>query len=434
MEIGFEKKSLDSRIFLSLATKALSFALSFITIPISLRYLGQETYGIWLTLFGIVNWINFFDLGLGHGLRNKLSEAIASNQIQRAVLIIRTGYSSIFLITSGLLLVLLPLIYSLNWPFILNTKILSNEILLSLITFLTIYVFISFFLNLIKPILYAFESPQYVGYLSIIQQVIFITTILIIEKRNIGNIVTFSHVYGASMIISALIISVIFFTKYKKLIPRKISFEGIKETGILNLGISFFIIQISLLILQSSDNIIITRYLSPKEVVPYSLALKLFTAMNVFYGAIFLNSLRSSITFASTAGDTQTLFAIRKRIIIGFLIALTLNLLIYMNMDLIIDIWINNQSVIISIKLKNLMLLYSFVLVWNGSFIVYLNALSELKGQLGISIFQAIINIPLSILLIKQTALGSSGVILATILCLLPMSIYAPIKIYKLKC
>jgi Na+-driven multidrug efflux pump len=79
------------------------------------------------------------------------------------------------------------------------------------------------------------------------------------------------------------------------------------------------------------------------------------------------------------------------------------------------------------------MFLYSIILIWNGSFIVYLNALSKLKGQLIISVFQAIINIPLSILLIENTNLGSKGVILATILCLIPMSIYAPLKCLKIR-
>lgn len=432
MKISIKKKKLDLNLLLSLLTKPVSLIISFITIPISLNYLGQEIYGLWITIFGVVNWINFFDFGLGHGLRNRLSEALALEDIEKVKLIIQIGYSSVTIIATVLFLISLPIINFVDWVSLMNTNLISNNTFVNLFIFTTLYVFISFVVNLIKPIYYAYELPQYVGFVSIVQQLFFLFGILFLTQNTNTSILAFCHTYGVSMVASALILSILFFFKNKPIFPKKISLRGMQQTGILNLGLNFFVIQISILVLQSSDNIIITRFLGPKEVVPYSIVLKLFTVASMLYGGVLLNSLRSSISRANKVNDISHLKAIKQRVFAGFIVAIIIDILIYIGFDFLIRIWLDDNSIIVPIELKNLMFLYSVILIWNGSFIVYLNALSKLKGQLIISVFQAIINIPLSILLIENTNLGSKGVILATILCLIPMSIYAPYKYLKI--
>ena len=49
-----------------------------------LKYLDSSEYGIWLAIFSTVTWINFFDLGVGNGLRNRLTMCFAKNNIIQA--------------------------------------------------------------------------------------------------------------------------------------------------------------------------------------------------------------------------------------------------------------------------------------------------------------------------------------------------------------
>ena len=60
--------------------KVASIIISLLVVPITIDYVNAEQYGIWLTLSSIVHWISYFDLGLGHGLRNKFAEAKAGAQ------------------------------------------------------------------------------------------------------------------------------------------------------------------------------------------------------------------------------------------------------------------------------------------------------------------------------------------------------------------
>ncbi len=57
--------------------KAVSMVLSLVYAPVVLGYLGTGLYGIWATVLNVVSWVNYFDIGIGNGLRNKMSAALA---------------------------------------------------------------------------------------------------------------------------------------------------------------------------------------------------------------------------------------------------------------------------------------------------------------------------------------------------------------------
>ncbi|MGL5057442.1 MAG: hypothetical protein ACRC6A_08785, partial [Fusobacteriaceae bacterium] len=57
--------------------KGLGIGLSFISIPIMLKYLDKDNYGLWILILSITSWIYTFDIGIGNGLKNRLVESLA---------------------------------------------------------------------------------------------------------------------------------------------------------------------------------------------------------------------------------------------------------------------------------------------------------------------------------------------------------------------
>ena len=70
-------KIIFKNVSLGVLYKALNLLTVFTTIPLLLNYLEKEQYGVWVTIFSIVNIVFFVDAGLGNGLKTKLSEAIS---------------------------------------------------------------------------------------------------------------------------------------------------------------------------------------------------------------------------------------------------------------------------------------------------------------------------------------------------------------------
>lgn len=58
----------------------LSSALTLVTLPLAVRYLGAERYGVWATVASLAVWINLLDLGIANSLTNAISQAFARQE------------------------------------------------------------------------------------------------------------------------------------------------------------------------------------------------------------------------------------------------------------------------------------------------------------------------------------------------------------------
>jgi len=60
----------------SFISKALNILISFLSVPLTVHYLGAERYGVWLTISSLITWMSMTDFGLaGNALVNVLAEA-----------------------------------------------------------------------------------------------------------------------------------------------------------------------------------------------------------------------------------------------------------------------------------------------------------------------------------------------------------------------
>ena len=78
-------KSLLINIFSSYLVKGLGVLCSLISMPLFLKYFNdQMILGVWFTMLSVLNWILVFDMGIGNGLRNHLTKALAKKDFQSA--------------------------------------------------------------------------------------------------------------------------------------------------------------------------------------------------------------------------------------------------------------------------------------------------------------------------------------------------------------
>lgn len=109
-------------ILYSFGLQGVTIVIGFVYVPLLLDYLDNERYGIWLTLTSILGWFEFFNVGLGSGLRNKFAEAVAQDKHELARVYVSTTYAIVIAIFFAVILLFYVLNPFLQWDAILNTR------------------------------------------------------------------------------------------------------------------------------------------------------------------------------------------------------------------------------------------------------------------------------------------------------------------------
>ena len=102
------------------ACKVFSVLLSFVYIPLVMEYLGEEIYGVWAAILSVLSWIEYMDIGIGNGLRNRLTEKLGEGDIKTARELISSAYMLLSFIMMGAVAVFAILSGFLDYKNLLN--------------------------------------------------------------------------------------------------------------------------------------------------------------------------------------------------------------------------------------------------------------------------------------------------------------------------
>ncbi|WP_143315759.1 oligosaccharide flippase family protein [Clostridium sp. HBUAS56017] len=420
-----------ANIIVSFILKFLGLGLSYLLVPITIGYVNNEQYGIWMTLLSIISWISFSDIGLGNGLRNKLTESLAQKQLEKSREYISTAYAAMTIIVFILLVVLMFIIPFLNWQNIFNTVTISNSKLVNLVVVVLVFFLGNFILSLYSQLYYAKQQSAATGIGQLLVNIISVLSILILKRITSGDIVYLGFSYGVSMILPSIFLTCLFFKKNAELRPALAYVRLNKFKEIIGLGVKFFIIQIAVVVYFGTNNIIIAQVCGPNEVTNYNVVYKLFSLVNTGH-ILLITPLWSAYTEAYGRGDIKWIRSTLNKTSL-LLIPIGLGLLVMtVFSDIIFKIWLGNNNIEINKYLIVTMAISTFITVFSNTFVYFLNGVNEIKLQMYNCVIVSIINIPLCIYFSKYLAMGSTGIMLAQILTAIPFSVIAPLQTYHI--
>lgn len=405
--------------------RAVAMAASFLVIPLMIRYLGQEQFGVWSTLLSIMSWIVFFDLGVGNGLRNKVAEALAKNERTEAANFIASGYSLIGLIALFLWAIISVASFFIPWQIVFNTQGISESTLRLTVQISVFFILFNFWVGLIGALLGAVQRTSLIALGQLISNVLALVLVYILSKISEASISNLAIIYGISLVIANVLLSLWFYQQHSDLRPKPY-LDKLHVQPLLSVGLQFFTIQLAVLVIFTTDKILITQIFGPQHVTQYEVIFKLFSVIT-FAHTLITAPLWSAYTDAYHRKDIGWIkHMLHKQIMVFFGIVMAVAATVFLAKP-IIAVWIGSELEV-SLPLVITMGLFVLISTWNNVYAMFVNGIGRIKPQLYTALIAMLLNIPLALLFTKYLELGLSGIVLATCVSLLLAAVVLPIQ------
>jgi O-antigen/teichoic acid export membrane protein len=386
---------LQKNILASFLIKGWSAVIVLLMVPATLHCLGEYKNGIWLTISSMLLWIDNMDIGLGNGLRNKIAEYMAHGEHERTRSLISSTFALLTCIIIPVLIILLLLIFACDPYQVLNACPSKVDHLEQVLMVTVTLVCTSFIFKLIGNFYMGLQLPAVSNLLIALGQTLALIGTYIVLWSGSHSLMLIALVNTAApLFVYLLAFPYTFLYKYPHLSPsfRLINLQDAK--AVINMGLQFFIMQISGVILFMTSNILISNLFSPEMVTPYQIAYRYFSILLVIFTVVCM-PFWNATTDAYQRNDVEWIRNATRKLrlmTVGILICLVVMILLS---NTIYAIWIDRQT-IIDIKMSIVMAVYIFILIYSMRYSYFINGIGKLRLQLIFTTAAAILFIPLA--------------------------------------
>lgn len=270
------------RVILSAAAsgmaKAITALTTLISVPLTVKYLGAERYGLWMTISSVIAMLSFADLGLGNGLVNAIAEAHGRDDRAAAS---RYVSSSFFMLlgAAALILAAFALVYRFTaWPQVFNvtSDAATREAGPALAAFVVCFA-ASIPLGVVQRVQLGYQE----GFASSIWQSVGslggLVGVVLAVYHHAGLPCLVLAMSGAPVLATAVNCMVQFLWRRPWLCPRWNQIDLGAGRKIASPGMLFLILQLLAMIGSASDNLIIAQMFGASAVAGYAVVQKLFS-------------------------------------------------------------------------------------------------------------------------------------------------------------
>lgn len=409
--------------------------LSLLSMPLYLRFFDDNiVLGLWFTILSVLNWILNFDLGIGNGLRNNLTEAIVVHDYKKCKSLISSAYFMLGALSIVVYIICIVASLFINWNsfFNVSTELVSNRELTIDIVIVLSGIIISFLLRIVNSIIYALQKPAINNFIHLLTSVFIVCFLVIAPSRTVEqNLRNISLAYSLIINIPLLLVTVLVFTKsiLKDCKPHPSYISKTASKSVMSLGIVFLMLQILYMIITVTNEWFIGKFFGTQYCVDYQVYYRIFSIFSTIF-TLALTPLWSAITAAKASKNYNW---IKKLVRLLYLIVLAfsiLQVLVIPFLQEIVNFWLKDNAIAIDKTHSLIFCIYSIMFLWVGVQSTIVSGLGRLKVQLIWYTFAVFFKIAFIIILSR---IGGSWiiVILGTILGLVPYSIIQPLRIKK---
>lgn len=403
---------------------------NFLYVPLLIKTLDVENYGVWLTLTTIISWMAFFDIGLGNGMRNKVTQSLANNDIKKTKEYVSTTYGLMAILALIIIVISSAIIPFLNWNGILNAKSIDSSELVALVYWVFVLFVVQLVLKLITSLLYALQKPARTSMVTFLSQFLGLVVVWIMSISAMDfNLLDYGVAISVCPLVIFVIYSLFFFRgKYRELSPSITFFRKGLCKEVANVGVQFFLIQLTAIFLFQSNSFILAHVIDSSSVVDYNVAYK-YLSIPLMAFTIMTGPIWSATTDAYAKGDVnwikETMVKLRN---LFFLFAGSVVFLVIVS-PLAYKLWVGD-NLKIDWALMIILGIYQILNLRTGYLCSIINGIGKIRVQFFFTFAESLLHLPLAYYLATQY--GIIGVVISLTLMTLVNNIWEPIQIDKL--
>lgn len=393
---------LKKNILASFLLKGWSAVVVLLLVPATLHCLGDYKNGIWLTISSMLLWIDNMDIGLGNGLRNKIAEYLAHDDEQRARQLISSTFALLSCIIIPVMLLLVVIILSCDTYHFLNASAVLVTDLDEVLVMTIVLVCTTFIFKLIGNFYMGLQLPAVSNLLIALGQTLALIGTYVVYWSGSHSLMHIALVNTAApLVVYLLAYPITFWYKYPHLRPslRLVDFKEART--VVSMGVQFFVMQISGVILFMTSNILISNFFTPAMVTPYQITYRYFSIMLVLFTVICM-PFWNATTDAYERGDIAWIRKATRKLrlmTIGILVSMVLMVLLS---EFVYAVWIG-QDIHIDFRMSIVMAAYIFTLIYSMRYSYFINGIGKLRLQLIFTTSAAILFIPLAYVVVQWT-------------------------------
>ncbi|MHB8354319.1 MAG: lipopolysaccharide biosynthesis protein [Burkholderiales bacterium] len=271
----------------SAASRAVRIGVSLVTVPLTLHYLGNERFGLWMTISSVLAMAGFADFGIGNGVLNTVSTAFGKDDwdgIRRAI---SSGFAVLTVIGALLLTLFFSIYRFVDWGnlFRATTVAARAEAGPAMLVFA-----VCFALNIPLDVVQRAQLGLQQGFLTNLWQVgssiMALVGILVVIHFHLGLSSLVVAFAGAPVLGTAMNVGYFFGISRRDLRPRAHLVSQKTLTRIAKLGGLFFVLQLVGAFAMSADNFIIARILGVADVTVFSIPQRMFSVIILVSGVL----------------------------------------------------------------------------------------------------------------------------------------------------
>lgn len=398
-----------------LAGRFVGVVVSFVSVPLTITYLGAERYGMWVTISSLLAWLQLADLGLANSLTNAIAEANGEDRPDLA----RRSIATAFAVMTGIALFLgaiVAIVYPfINWAALFNVHTPAAQAEAGPTIIIGAAVFLgSFPLSLVGRIYTAYQEGSIANYWAAAANALSLISVVLVTQLH-GNLVVLVFAFSGTQLLVSGVSVIWLFTWHKpelRLQWRDVRLASSKK--LLKTGWMFFVVQIAWLLIFQTDNLIIAHFAGADQVTPYSITYRLFGYTTLLPTLVFTN-LWPAYTEAMTRKDVNWVQrTFRSNMQFSVLVTLGSCVPLVIFGSTIIRLWTRSADAVPPFDLIAWMAVWSVINTCMNAAACLLSASGRIRNQMFYALATAAANIGLSIVLVKSY--GITGVIEGTVI------------------